>query len=75
MEDEFSGLGGGGSGSGGNYSGTGKMKSQSNRNIIVNIENLLNIETAELLEGRDHIKDILVQTLTDAIKDTEISYQ
>lgn len=76
MEDEFGNLGGGGgSGSGGNYSGTGKMKSQSNRNIIVNIENLLNIETAELLEGRDHIKDILVQTLTDAIKDTEISYQ
>lgn len=75
MEDEFSGLGGGGTSIGGGYSGTGKMKAQSNRNIIVNIENLLNIETAELLEGKEHIKDIIVQTLTDSIKDVEISYQ
>ena len=41
----FESLPGSAVGSRGEYSGAGKMKSQSNRNIIVNIENLLNIET------------------------------
>ena len=51
------------------------MKSQSNRNIIVNIENLLNIETAELLDGKESIKDQVVQVLMDAVKDVELAYQ
>lgn len=71
----FESLPGSAVGSGGGYSGAGKMKSQSNRNIIVNIENLLNIETAELLDGKESIKDQVVQVLMDAVKDVELAYQ
>ena len=71
----FESLPGSAVGSGGGYSGTGKKKSQSNRNIIVNIENLLNIETAELLDGKESIKDQVVQVLMDAVKDVELAYQ
>ena len=73
--EEFESLPGSAVGSGGGYSGAGKMKSQSNRNIIVNIENLLNIETAELLDGKESIKDQVVQVLMDAVKDVELAYQ
>lgn len=66
---------------GGNYSGTGKLSSAAPKQVIVNITNLLSIETVELLKSRDgnqpeiqDLKEQMAQALIDVVHDFDASW-
>lgn len=66
---------------GGNYSGTGKLSSAAPKQMIVNISNLLSIETIKLLQSENgqygEIKDLkeqMAQALIDVVHDFDASW-
>ena len=66
---------------GGNYSGTGKLSSAAPKQVIVQITNLLSVETIDLMkspEGQQgEIKDLkeqLAQALIDVVHDFDASW-
>lgn len=68
-------------GAGGNYSGTGKLSSAAPKQVIVNITNLLSIQTIELLRSKDgklpeiqDLKEQMAQALIDVIHDFDASW-
>ncbi len=73
--------GGDDGGAGGNYSGTGRLSSAAPKQVIVNITNLLSIETVELLRSKDgnqpEIQDLkaqMAQALIDVVHDFDASW-
>lgn len=80
-EDDFYG-GGSGSGSGsGGRSGLGKLTSVSPKQVIVNITNLLSVQTIELMKSPDgqtaeiqNIKELMAQALIDVVHDFDASW-
>lgn len=76
-----SGEGGDDGGAGGNYSGTGKLSSAAPKQVIVNITNLLSIQTVELMktpEGKSpevqDLKEMMAQALIDVVHDFDASW-
>lgn len=68
-------------GAGGNYSGTGKLSSAAPKQVIVNIENLMNIKTIDLMRSPDaqtaeirNLKEQLAQALIDVVHDFDASW-
>lgn len=68
-------------GAGGNYSGTGKLSSAAPKQVIVNISNLLSIETVELLKSKEgnqpeiqDLKEQMAQALIDVVHDFDASW-
>lgn len=68
-------------GAGGNYSGTGKLSSATPKQVIVNISNLLSIETIKLLRSQEgkseeiqNVKEQLAQALIDVVHDFDASW-
>lgn len=68
-------------GAGGNYSGTGKLSSAAPKQVIVNITNLLSIQTVELLKSADgklpqiqDLKEQMAQALIDVVHDFDASW-
>lgn len=68
-------------GAGGNYSGTGKLSSAAPKQVIVNITNLLSIQTIELLRSKDgklpeiqDLKEQMAQALIDVVHDFDASW-
>lgn len=68
-------------GAGGNYSGTGKLSSAAPRQVIVNITNLLSVQTIELMktpEGKSpeiqDMKEMMAQALIDVVHDFDASW-
>lgn len=68
-------------GAGGNYSGTGKLSSAAPKQVIVNITNLLSIETIELLKSENgshpeirDLKEQMAQALIDVVHDFDASW-
>lgn len=68
-------------GAGGNYSGTGKLSSAAPKQVIVNITNLLSIQTLELLRTQDgklpeiqDLKEQMAQALIDVVHDFDASW-
>jgi hypothetical protein len=68
-------------GSGGNYSGSGKLSSAAPKQVIVNITNLLSIETVELLRSGSgsqpeiqDLKEQMAQALIDVVHDFDASW-
>lgn len=68
-------------GAGGNYSGTGKLSSAAPKQVIVNITNLLSIQTIELLKSADgklseiqDLKEQMAQALIDVVHDFDASW-
>ena len=68
-------------GVGGNYSGTGKLSSAAPKQVIVNITNLLSIETIDLMrsaEGQQgeiqNLKEQMAQALIDVVHDFDASW-
>jgi TP901 family phage tail tape measure protein len=68
-------------GAGGNYSGTGKLSSAAPKQVIVNITNLLSIETIDLMrspEGNSaeirNLKEQMAQALIDVVHDFDASW-
>lgn len=68
-------------GAGGNYSGTGKLSSAAPKQVIVNITNLLSIQTIELLKSKDGVqpeiqdlKEQMAQALIDVVHDFDASW-
>ncbi len=68
-------------GAGGNYSGTGKLSSAAPKQVIVNITNLLSIETVELLRSGSgnqpeiqDLKEQMAQALIDVVHDFDASW-
>lgn len=68
-------------GAGGNYSGTGKLSSAAPKQVIVNITNLLSIQTVELLKSvagnQPEIQDLkeqMAQALIDVVHDFDASW-
>ena len=66
---------------GGNYSGTGKLSSAAPKQVIVNITNLLSVETIKLLQSENgqhpEIKDLkeqMAQALIDVVHDFDASW-
>ena len=66
---------------GGNYSGTGKLSSVAPKQVIVNITNLLSVETIDLMkspEGQQeeikNFKDQMAQALIDVVHDFDASW-
>lgn len=57
--------------SGSNGSG---IKGSGSKNIIVNINNLMNVESATLEGDMNQLKDKMAQALMDVVKDFEIAY-
>lgn len=73
--------GGDDGGAGGNYSGTGKLSSAAPKQVIVNITNLLSIQTIELMktpEGKSpeiqDMKEMMAQALIDVVHDFDASW-
>lgn len=67
--------------SGGNYSGTGKLSSAAPKQVIVNIANLMSVETIDLMktpEGQtaeiQNIKEQMAQALIDVVHDFDASW-
>ncbi len=74
-------TGGDDGGAGGNYSGTGKLSSAAPKQVIVNITNLLSVQTIELMktpEGKSpeiqDLKDMMAQALIDVVHDFDASW-
>jgi TP901 family phage tail tape measure protein len=68
-------------GAGGNYSGSGKLSSAAPKQVIVNITNLLSIETVELLRSGSgnqpeiqDLKEQMAQALIDVVHDFDASW-
>lgn len=68
-------------GAGGNYSGTGKLSSAAPKQVIVNIENLMSIETVDLMKTQEgqtseiqNLKEQLSQALIDVVHDFDASW-
>lgn len=68
-------------GAGGNYSGTGKLSSAAPKQVIVNITNLLSIQTIELMKTPDgkspeiqDMKEMMAQALIDVVHDFDASW-
>lgn len=66
---------------GGNYSGTGKLSSAAPKQVIVNISNLLEIKTIELLKSPEgsqeeiqNLKEKMAQALIDVVHDFDASW-
>lgn len=66
---------------GGNYSGTGKLSSAAPKQVVVNITNLLSVETIKLLaseEGQSseikNLKEQMAQALIDVVHDFDASW-
>jgi len=67
--------------SGGNYSGTGKLSSAAPKQVIVNITNLMSVETIDLMktpEGQtveiQNFKEQMAQALIDVVHDFDASW-
>lgn len=68
-------------GAGGNYSGTGKLSSAAPKQVIVNIENLMNVKTIDLMRSPEaqtaeirNLKEQLAQALIDVVHDFDASW-
>ncbi len=68
-------------GAGGNYSGTGKLSSAAPKQVIVNIGNLLEVKTIDLLKSPEgqtaeiqNLKEQLAQALIDTVHDFDASW-
>ena len=66
---------------GGNYSGTGKLSSAAPKQVIVNITNLLSVDTIELMRSEDgqhseiqNLKEQMAQALIDVVHDFDASW-
>lgn len=66
---------------GGNYSGTGKLSSAAPKQVIVNIENMMSIETVDLMKSQEgqtseiqNLKEQLSQALIDVVHDFDASW-
>lgn len=66
---------------GGNYSGTGKLSSAAPKQVIVNITNLLSVETIKLLQSENgqyteikNLKEQIAQALIDVVHDFDASW-
>lgn len=66
---------------GGNYSGTGKLSSAAPKQVIVQITNLLSVETIDLLKSAEgqtteiqNLKEQLAQALIDVVHDFDSSW-
>lgn len=66
---------------GGNYSGTGKLSSAAPKQVVVNITNLLSVETIKLLQSEDgqyaeikNLKEQMAQALIDVVHDFDASW-
>lgn len=66
---------------GGNYSGTGKLSSAAPKQVIVNITNLLSVETIKLLKSENgqtpeiqDLKEQMAQALIDVVHDFDASW-
>ena len=66
---------------GGNYSGTGKLSSAAPKQVIVNITNLLSVETIKLLKSENgqspeiqNLKEQMAQALIDVVHDIDASW-
>ena len=66
---------------GGNYSGTGKLSSAAPKQVIVNITNLLSVETIKLMNGEEgqspeikNLKEQMAQALIDVVHDFDASW-
>jgi TP901 family phage tail tape measure protein len=73
--------GGDDGGAGGDYSGSGKLSSAAPKQVIVNITNLLSIETVELLRSESgnqpeiqDLKEQMAQALIDVVHDFDASW-
>lgn len=68
-------------GAGGNYSGTGRLSSAAPRQVIVNIANLMSVETIDLMKSPEgqtaeiqHFKEQMAQALIDVVHDFDASW-
>lgn len=68
-------------GAGGNYSGTGRLSSAAPKQVIVNITNLMSVETIDLLKSPEgqtaeiqHFKEQMAQALIDVVHDYDASW-
>jgi TP901 family phage tail tape measure protein len=68
-------------GAGGNYSGTGRLSSATPKQVIVNITNLMSVETIDLLKSPEgqtaeiqHFKEQMAQALIDVVHDFDASW-
>lgn len=68
-------------GAGGNYSGTGRLSSAAPKQVIVNITNLMSVETIDLLKSPkgqtaeiQHFKEQMAQALIDVVHDFDASW-
>ena len=68
-------------GAGGNYSGTGRLSSAAPRQVVVNITNLMSVDTIDLMkspEGQQaeiqNFKEMMAQTLIDVVHDFDASW-
>lgn len=68
-------------GAGGNYSGTGRLSSAAPKQVIVNITNLMSVETIDLLKSPEgqtaeiqHFKEQMAQALIDVVHDFDASW-
>lgn len=67
--------------SGGNYSGTGKLSSAAPKQVIVNISNLLSVDSIDLMKSKEgqeteiqNLKEQLAQALIDVVHDFDASW-
>ena len=68
-------------GAGGNYSGTGKLSSAAPKQVIVNITNLMSVETIDLMKSSagqqeeiKNFKEQMAQALIDVVHDFDASW-
>ena len=68
-------------GAGGNYSGTGKLSSAAPKQVIVNITNLMSVETIDLMKSPEgqtaeiqSFKEQMAQALIDVVHDFDASW-
>ena len=68
-------------GAGGNYSGTGRLSSAAPKQVIVNITNLMSVETIDLMKSPEgqtteiqHFKEQMAQALIDVVHDFDASW-
>ena len=66
---------------GGNYSGTGRLSSAAPKQVIVNITNLMSVETIDLLKSPEgqtaeiqHFKEQMAQAIIDVVHDFDASW-